>query len=958
MSQDYSHLYGQPRTPAPPQEPADPPKPFVLNSGDAELPPPKPFVLNSGDAELPPPTPFAMNSADVMRSPAPMPQPQPYRPAPPPKPRQPFSPTSLLLIAGVVFLFLGGALVLKQTWASLADSVRAVILLLFSMMFFGANVVAEKVFRLPKTGLAFYILGCVFLPLSVAGIGTFKLFGEWFSYSGDGSWLVSAVVTACVAVTTCIGTRNYKQFVLAWMSLAATAATVFCLTEFLVHTGDLPDTAAVCLAGLIYIAFNALSLVWTEWRLRTKPDSPYGKAAFWYLYPLMMLSALLILRLAVNYEQASPVIPAILELILCASFFYPRFERGGTHIGVFGMTICLAAVSYFMTRAAAFDEVHNISKFLFIVTAPVPVLLSFRSVPKLPDSLWKTAKLIGMILAVPMLLFFGPAAALNGEVAQLIMLGLMFFISVILFAVRKPAHLHEDAVPCALQAALIIMTAFCGASRSVTIMPLLLVIEAVMLVLQALLSRRLWCFVLAAGAAGSIIALNVPHSTVWLVWLAAALTLGCVIYAHLMRRPFLESCAALCFIPAVLSALFGTLLLKEGMIYPIAFILVLAAMTLLYLLETVAFPAHERVRVTQLYLEIVAGIFAPITLLYCLFAKSDALTNGWFFLLLLLLGVYVVCFVRKRVNLASIPFLVLFYVNARHLITQLTGFQLTAWGIRAPGSMETDTLATLFQIGCNILMLGIFAVMGRLFLKKFYEKDTGVFRLDFPLLTGVLVIISTVATIDWYPLMLFCLFMCVYSLLFLGRLQNRFIPALLASLFGCLTLLCHNIYDPFGLLDMLSVLNIQTLPIMLYLLPEHLFILSLLFILPEKFRSGVHTARFVMYCITMATLLGASMYFKNVTDALVLMGFSFLIMAGSFIPKRLRWFTLGFAVLFVMTIRLTWSFWKSLHWGIYLFLAGILLIAIASIYEYSARYAREHPDQPKKKFQLFATWKW
>ena len=359
---------------------------------------------------------------------------------------------------------------------------------------------------------------------------------------------------------------------------------------------------------------------------------------------------------------------------------------------------------------------------------------------------------------------------------------------------------------------------------------------------------------------------------------------------------------------------------------------------------------------TKLFLEILSGVGAFAALAACLADKETG--SGFYFLLALMIGVFAVCFVTKRINYVAIPYLLMFYAAVRHLIVQITAMQLTAWGLNAPGGMSQETLAVLLQVACNVVLLALLALTGRLLLTKFVESGDGIHRVDLPLLTGILVIIGTVATLDWYPVMLFCLFMCVYSLLFIGRLQNRFLPALLASLFGSLTLLFHNIYDPFGLLDKLSVLNIKSLPVMMYLLPAHLFILSLLVILPEKYRNGVHTARFIMYCITMLSLLGASIYFQNVTDALVLVGFSFLILVGSFFPKRLRWFVLGFAMLVFMTIRLTWSFWKSLHWGIYLFLAGILLIVIASLYEYSARYAREHPDEPRKKFAIFATWKW
>ena len=168
----------------------------------------------------------------------------------------------------------------------------------------------------------------------------------------------------------------------------------------------------------------------------------------------------------------------------------------------------------------------------------------------------------------------------------------------------------------------------------------------------------------------------------------------------------------------------------------------------------------------------------------------------------------------------------------------------------------------------------------------------------------------------------------------------------------------HNINDPFKVLSILHETEMKTPEILLYLLPLHLFILSLLWILPKKHHSGVHNARFVMYCITMITLLITSFSFKVASDAIFLMIFSFLIVLGSFRVKKLRWFALGFSVLFLTTLRLTWTFWTSLHWGIYLFLAGVILITVASVTEYKNRYYAEHPDEPKKKFEPFKEWVW
>jgi hypothetical protein len=935
-------------------QPDVPPKPFTMSSG--EVPPPPPFPMNGAGGS---PGPYRMNGANPAAPPPMRPiPPQNMRPLPAPKPKAPFSPIPLLLFAGVAFLFLGGVLVLKQTWSTLADSTRAFILLLSSMMFFGANVVADKAFKLPKTGLAFYILGTIFLPLSVAAIGVFKLFGPWFAVDGDGRYMVGTVICACAAVTTYIGTHKYKTPILAFLSLASVAAGVLCFDCFLIDNDTISPTMKLALFSGVYTAFTILSLLWTEQILRSKPDSLFGKVAIWYQYPMMLLAAVLIGAASLMTKDCSPIPGVIAMAVLFGCFFYPRFDSKTIHYGAFGMMICLVVMFGAFGRASVFAETGGYAKTILALTAASLSLMTFRYIPRISDSLRATSTVIGYALTVPLLVsgsLIGMVLTKNNGVVAMHMI--MMMTAAFFYVTKGRNKLSEDALPSAVTAASLFLSALVGCVDGYApIMQLLLVIAAALLIAQAFLSKKIWCFVLAASAAAAMLILNLKDNAIWLLWLCTAVTLAGVFYAHTVKRVFLEKCFAWCFIACSLPALMTTLKDVAGLNYAVTLILVFALLALMYLLEIAAFPSHERVKGTKLYLEILSGIGSISAMTACLVDKE--LENGWYFLLAILLGVFVIGFVTKKINFVSVPYLIMFFVTVNHLITQITEMQLTAWGMTAPGNMKLETVAVLLKVGCYLVLLAVLALTGRFLLPKFYESDGGVQRVDFPLLTGILVIGYTVSTLDWYPYMLFCLFMSVYSLLFIGRVDNRYVPPLLGSLFGNLTLLFHNIYDPFGLLEKLSVLDIKTLPIIFYLLPAHLFILSLLVILPQKCRDAVHLARFIMYCITMLTLLGASMYFNNVTDALVLVVFSFLILVGSFVPKRLRWFTLGFAVLVFMTLRLTWSFWMSLHWGIYLFLAGILLIVIASLYEYSARYAREHPDEPKKKFNLFATWKW
>ena len=992
MSQDYEYLYGGTKSPTPPEEP---PKPFKMDSREVQLHPiatqkpaePAPFPEAGGQA--PPnsqavsasgarpqpnmqtsptfssgmqpnmqaaptfssgtssaPRPYAMESSEVFTPP---------RPAS--KPKQPFSPIPLLLVAGVVFLFLGGVLVLTKTWDALPDAARAASLLSVGIISFGVNLLAEKVLRLPKTAIAFYILGCIFLPMAVAGIGAFSLFGEWFSFTGNGAPLVWAACSGCVAASAMVGAFGYRNPFLAWLSLAGIGATYFCIDDYIAKASGLDAPVQTLLFGALLILFCGGATVWSEWKLRRNADTPYSKAALWFLCPALLLTMLWLIVAAI--QGKSHLATSVLPVFLIVLSLNRRFARSGIHFGICIIVPALLTIFGTISRFSPFVELGGYPQFLFAVGASVLVLLACHVLPDAFRELRLLTQASGYILGVLVLLAGILPAYLAEGTHLFVVLSIMLGLGAVLLLANGKHKYAKDTPVFVMETMILFLTAVLGNNpEKRPLYLLMLVTGALLLLVQGALCRRIWCFVLAGAAAGGMVLLHLENPFLWLLCLGTGISFGSVIYAHLAGRTMLEKASAWVTVGMLVTAVMelagkAHLNLPYGMIC----LLPLTLIALLYLLEAVAFAGHGRTQGigTKLYLEISAMGMACAAFSVYLWDEHferERLDIGWGILLAMLLLLFAVVFTRKKINLGAVPFLALLFFTLHHLIGKITAMQMTGWGFNDPELMKD-----LLHVGCYVLILALFAGMGRVLLPKFIETDSGL-RVDLPLLSGVLPIIAAVFTIDWYPMLLLSLFMTLYSLLFLGRLKNRRIPAFLASLFGCMTIFLHNHYDPFQLLDKLNLLDIQTLQILLYLLPVHLFLFTLLWILPKTARPGVHIARFVMYCVTMLCLLVASLRFGNVADALILTGFSFAVLVGSFVVRRLRWFTLGFAVLVTETIRLTWAFWTSLHWGIYLFLAGIILIVIASLYEYSARYAREHPDAPKKKFRLFAAWKW
>ncbi len=894
MGQEYRGLYGTPPTPVPPADPQPMP--------DQQVPPQQ--VI-----ELPPP---------------------------PPVPKKPFSPIPLLLVVGVIFLFLGGIVFLTSTWEMLSGPVRAIALLGISGIAFGANILAERKLELPKVGLAFYILGCIYLPLALGGIGVFELLGSWFSFQGEGRALLLAVIFGSVAGTSFLGQKNYNSAFLAWLTLMGMGGMYFSFAFFFATLEAIDSTVRYGLfAGLLWL-FSLLTTLYANRYLARHADYPTHYSTAWvpYLYAQNFLFTLFLL---IGYEH-SPLITAIFGAAMAGVFLTPHFKSRnmGMHTGIFGFcTAMLIGLISLCNVPAIADTTAGLGAFTFVTASMTIILLTVAAIPRfVEDGTAPTFTIASLIFPFPAILF-SVCTAMN--LTDFLFLYTPLVLALGHFIFRKKNPISQSSMLLCLNTLLLHGMAMLYLVEGESIALLLLIGAALLLLVQALFNRRIWALVLSICSCAVLVLAQLPDPQIWYAWLCAAVLIAGAVYAHLAKRPLLEVSASWVGIVFVLNAVQHTchLFLEDG----ISTVLTFAVLGLFFLAELVLFTSHERAASTKSFCMNLSLWFGGIA---CIQYFWDGFGMGWLVLLALLLVIFTAANLKRPVNVTALPLLIMLFTVLRDFIVSLDQL-LEGGGLLAA------------QVGGYVVMLLLFAALGRILLPKF---ACGGGQIDWALLAGVLPVFGAAVTLDWHPTILVCLFLSIYSLLYVGRVKEHYIPALLASMFGCLAIFFHNVNDPFGILELWKESEIKSLQVILYLLPMHLFLLSLIVILPKKFRSTVHLARFCMYCFTMLCLLIASFSFGRVEDALILAVFSFLIFGGSLLVKRLRWFTLGFSMLVLITIRMTWHFWKSLHWGIYLFLIGILLIGIAFYYEYGIRRADKKPEEIKEKLKIFKEWSW
>lgn len=94
------------------------------------------------------------------------------------------------LILGVIFIVLAGLIFATTTWHILPDICKVFSVLVCSGLFFGISHLLERRFQVHKTGNAFYILGSIFLFLTILAAAYFKLLGAEFILEGSNRWKV------------------------------------------------------------------------------------------------------------------------------------------------------------------------------------------------------------------------------------------------------------------------------------------------------------------------------------------------------------------------------------------------------------------------------------------------------------------------------------------------------------------------------------------------------------------------------------------------------------------------------------------------------------------------------------------------------------------------------------------------------------------------------------------------
>ena len=207
--------------------PPDPPKPETLSDG--WLVPASIVKASWGQTGktivVPQEYPNTVHIINRNKGPEPAPEPNPkpnpeLYPEPAPEPDHPvrirkaqpcFYQGTAALIIGVVFVVLAGLIFATTAWHVLPSYCKVIMVLGFSGLFFGSSLLAGKILKIQRTSQAVYILGSIFLFLTVLTAGYFGLIGPEFILKGQNRYRVLWVGSMVTEIAMLAGTRKFRD---------------------------------------------------------------------------------------------------------------------------------------------------------------------------------------------------------------------------------------------------------------------------------------------------------------------------------------------------------------------------------------------------------------------------------------------------------------------------------------------------------------------------------------------------------------------------------------------------------------------------------------------------------------------------------------------------------------------------------------------------------------------------
>ncbi|PTM58442.1 hypothetical protein [Desmospora activa] len=146
---------------------------------------------------------------------------------------------SITLILGVMLLLTSGLIVGTSTWDVLTAPMKVLSIALVSVLFYSISYLSGTWLKIRKTSFAFLTMAHLFIPIILISAGFFQLFGTWLSLTGEGKYLLGALISLlCLPIYAWTAVK-FQSRLFIWLSFITSTVFVGSLLSPAYFTRDL-----------------------------------------------------------------------------------------------------------------------------------------------------------------------------------------------------------------------------------------------------------------------------------------------------------------------------------------------------------------------------------------------------------------------------------------------------------------------------------------------------------------------------------------------------------------------------------------------------------------------------------------------------------------------------------------------------------------------------------------------
>ena len=269
-------------------------------------------------------------------------------------------PKNLSLNIGVCLITLAGIFFALTNWADITGQFKVTIILLLSIIFMSLSKYSDKNLKLRNSKVTFWTLSIIFLIISIFTCGYYELFGNWFSFFGEGQMLFLASASVVITLLAYITYKKYKENIYLYIITFGLIASLSLILSF----AGLSFIVVCLIIALIITLFNILFR-----------DTQIINTIYWFT---IGLSYVFILFNIFNLGN-SPIIATIIGIILLGNLLFNDYRNNKLSIlTIWTIILLIFIVSLNFERVGFFVAALGIT--IFYVTLLINKLINKKDV--------------------------------------------------------------------------------------------------------------------------------------------------------------------------------------------------------------------------------------------------------------------------------------------------------------------------------------------------------------------------------------------------------------------------------------------------------------------------------------------------------------------------------------------------------------------------------------------------